>query len=277
MSLEFYRNILEAFPRAISVGLAGLGEPTLHPSLVEMVVMAKSRRMRTSIITNGTRLHEIGAGLIEAGLDRLCISLKCLHRDDFSALTKTPAGVFDRVRENVQLIVALCGKKGSRMDIRLAWVVSRSRLKDIPAAIQMARELGVKHLDLQNLIPSPSGAFTLDEVLVKEDVEAVRQLEDFRASHGENREVEVLWPTLVSRDAAAAGRNCRWYWNTVRVDAFGRMNACGRFYPPREHFVPPLGGKVFNSPHFMEWRRYFLDSSRELPSGCRFCVENHRG
>jgi MoaA/NifB/PqqE/SkfB family radical SAM enzyme len=214
---------------------------------------------------------------VAAGLDRLCISLKSLDRDEFSALTKTPSEGFDRVMENVRFIVALAGKKGSRMDIRLAWVVSKSRLKGIPAAIRLARELGVKNLDLQNLIPSASGAFTLDEVLVKEDLDAVRHLEDFRAEYGGSGDVEVLWPTFVSREARAAKRSCRWYWDTLRVDALGRVNACGRFYPPRESFVPPLDGKVFNSPHFIEWRGYFLDSTRELPSGCKFCVENHRG
>ncbi len=54
----------------------GLGEPLLHPDIVEMVALAEELGARTELITNGLLLdQEMAEGLVQAGLDTLVISV----------------------------------------------------------------------------------------------------------------------------------------------------------------------------------------------------------
>lgn len=58
---------------------AGHGEPLLHPRIAEMVALAKERQVadRVEIVTNASLLtRELSDALIEAGLDRLRVSLQ---------------------------------------------------------------------------------------------------------------------------------------------------------------------------------------------------------
>lgn len=274
--LDLYAGLLNAFPNVVSVELAGLGEPTMHPQLDKMVAMAKSRHMNTSTITNGTYLRKVGPRLIEAGLDHLCISLKALRPATFQSVTGMPPKVYDLVLDNTRFMVDEVKTRKSPMNIRLSLVVFKSQLRDISLATKLAKDLHVKQLELQSLIPSESGAFDLDEALLQEDTKTVAALAEFRAAYDGEPNLEILWPTLISRDPTKAKRTCRWYWKTLRVDVNGYVNACGRVYTPRESYGHALQtADVFNAPHFREWRRYFLNDSQELPDACKFCVESY--
>lgn len=71
---------LGEFPEKVrTLRFVGMGEPLLHPDIVRMVKLAKEANVanRIEIITNGSLLtHEISDGLVEAGLDRLVVSLQ---------------------------------------------------------------------------------------------------------------------------------------------------------------------------------------------------------
>ncbi|WP_415114125.1 GTP 3',8-cyclase MoaA [Microbacterium sp.] len=69
------------------------GEPLLRPDIVEVVgrlaaVEGSSGPVELAMTTNGIRLPELLPGLIEAGLDRLNVSIDTLRRDRFHALTR---------------------------------------------------------------------------------------------------------------------------------------------------------------------------------------------
>lgn len=66
--------------------LAGMGEPLLHPQIVEMVQYAKEKNVAdcVRIITNGSLLSQkMSDGLIEAGLDNLKISLQGIDEEAY--------------------------------------------------------------------------------------------------------------------------------------------------------------------------------------------------
>lgn len=88
---------------------AGLGEPLLHPDIAPMIALAKEAGIADSveIVTNGSLLtHELSDSLINAGLDRLRISLEglsgedylqnCGHKVDFDALCGEIAYFYSR-------------------------------------------------------------------------------------------------------------------------------------------------------------------------------------
>lgn len=69
---------------------AGHGEPLMHSEIAEMVSYAKQTEKfeRIEIVTNGSLLtHELSDRLIEAGLDRLRISLQGVNEDEYRTVS----------------------------------------------------------------------------------------------------------------------------------------------------------------------------------------------
>lgn len=90
MSMELYRRCIDSmkrFPRKLKMlRFAAIGEPLLHRDIAEMVAYAKRAEIAQSvdIVTNGALLTpELSDRLIEAGLDRLRISIEGLSAADY--------------------------------------------------------------------------------------------------------------------------------------------------------------------------------------------------
>jgi len=79
MEMESYRALIRGLSQVPSlnrVSFWGFGEPLLHPDIVEMVSLAKGLGASTDLITNGLLLtRELAERLVEAGLDRLTVSI----------------------------------------------------------------------------------------------------------------------------------------------------------------------------------------------------------
>lgn len=95
MDMGLYKDIikqLKQFPRKIKLlNFAWLGEPLMHPHISEMVKIAKDAEVAETvcIVTNGSLLtNELSDKLIEAGLDRLRISIQGLTAQDYWEVSK---------------------------------------------------------------------------------------------------------------------------------------------------------------------------------------------
>ena len=85
----------------------GLGEPTLHPQVIDIIRYAKEKGVTdVNMHTNGTRLDpNFNKKLIESGLDRLIISLDSAEKDRYESIRvgakfeKVYAGVEDLIRQ----------------------------------------------------------------------------------------------------------------------------------------------------------------------------------
>jgi radical SAM protein with 4Fe4S-binding SPASM domain len=90
MPLDIFQKAVDdlgAFPaRPEAMIFAGHGEPLTHPRIDEMIGCAKRRNAakRVEIVTNGSLLTlELSDRLIQAGLDRLRVSLQGLSAEDY--------------------------------------------------------------------------------------------------------------------------------------------------------------------------------------------------
>jgi len=90
MSMDIYKLIIDSIKsfssQPKSIIFAGHGEPLLHPEIAEMVSLAKQRESaeRVEIVTNGSLLNPaLSDKIINAGLDRLRISLQGLNAEDY--------------------------------------------------------------------------------------------------------------------------------------------------------------------------------------------------
>lgn len=97
-----YEDLCEALDILHERGIRYLtftgGEPMLHPRLLEMVAYAACRRMRPSIVTNGSRLlPERIEGLRDAGLNAIFISIDAASREVHES-NRGLRGVCERIR-----------------------------------------------------------------------------------------------------------------------------------------------------------------------------------
>jgi tetratricopeptide (TPR) repeat protein len=108
MSMELIRKIYDELAEKKLVQQAQLhlmGEPTLHPDLVEVLAYASSKNIKTDLVTNGSTLN---AKTIPKILDALCgvlfVSLQTPTRETFKHRGDTGLG-WDRYIANIRLLV----------------------------------------------------------------------------------------------------------------------------------------------------------------------------
>ncbi len=89
LDTEEVRKILET---AFSLGMEKVkfsgGEPLLHPDIIEMIETASDIGMKDiSLTTNGVSLEEKASELVEAGLDRVNVSLDTIDPEVYEEIT----------------------------------------------------------------------------------------------------------------------------------------------------------------------------------------------
>ena len=136
-----------------SVFFGGLGEPLSHPDIVPMVAEVKALGATVELITNGTLLDdEMSRGLIEAGLDRLWVSLDGARPESYTDV---------RLGATLpQVIANLAHFRDLRVpthlptpEIGIAFVAMRRNIADLPALLRLGRQLGAMHFLVTNILP----------------------------------------------------------------------------------------------------------------------------
>ena len=99
------------------------GEPTLYPNLVEMIKKLKKidSRLDISIITNGIAKKQIYNQIIEAGIDRINVSLHGYNTELFTSITRGTE------RQLIQMFESIDYLKAKKVLGKINYVV----LKDI--------------------------------------------------------------------------------------------------------------------------------------------------
>ncbi|MFA6316837.1 MAG: radical SAM protein [Elusimicrobiota bacterium] len=155
MAPEVFAKLVEDlgdFPGLGSAMLGGFGEPTAHPRILSMVQALKGIKLRTELVSNGTLLDEgLAKGLVEAGLDRLWISLDGTEE---AAFEQVRAGArFKDVVRNVRRLKDLSLAASHPLSLGIAFVVTRKNVSDLEAVGTMARKLGADRVSVSNAIP----------------------------------------------------------------------------------------------------------------------------
>jgi MoaA/NifB/PqqE/SkfB family radical SAM enzyme len=135
------------------VFFGGLGEPLMHPKLVEMIRRVKALGSAVELITNGTILTErISHQLIEAGLDVLWVSLDGATPESYADVRLGAS--LPKVLENLKQF-SQARSKGHRPkpEIGIAFVAMQRNIHDLPAVMRIGRQLRASRLSVSNVLP----------------------------------------------------------------------------------------------------------------------------
>ena len=156
MQMTSYVKLLEDLgraPRMPALSFWGIGEPLLHPHIVEMIRLAGQRGAETELVTNGLLLtRRMADGLLAAGLDRIVVSVDGVSRESH-ADTRSGADL-EIVKKNVASLNAARLFSGlDRPEIGIEFVLMRRNLSDLPQLPDLARSIGASSVIVTNVLP----------------------------------------------------------------------------------------------------------------------------
>lgn len=282
MDPAFFNFLLDLLPNAYRVVLAGLGEPTLHPRLPELVAAAAGRHRLVNLVTNATLLSTAACrSLIEAGLGALTFSLDAA--DSSIAAAVRPGVAVARILANIRACAPLAAAAGIATAVFTA--VSARTVGHLPRLAETVAGLGVQAWMLTDLNFDWNQPHSLDQTLDSAVRTAIRQalraafarklpvlavqgLEQFALAR-RYRDF-LLYPPERLAVRSPARIHCLSPWQTLPVDVTGHASVCDC------HPAAVLGnlhdtplGEIWNGPRMQAWRRQMLSATP--PEACRAC------
>jgi putative metalloenzyme radical SAM/SPASM domain maturase len=156
MTMATFAALEPALPHVEALVLNGIGEPLLHPQLDDFIRRAKELMPSGSWVgfqSNGLLLDEARASsLIEAGLDRLCLSLDAICPDTFRKI-REGCEVDDLEGALMALRKAKNGANGARLRTGVEFVVMRDNIHQLPAVLRWAASRGADFAIVTHLLP----------------------------------------------------------------------------------------------------------------------------
>ncbi len=261
LSWETFNKVKPFFSYAERVLLGGFGESLLHPDYIDMVKAIKEQGPEVYFFTNAIALRrEIAEGLVEAGLDQMCISIGGATKETHAFVRG--ADTFDKVIENLRVLnqyKSANGKKHPSVSFNV--VAMNSVLPEIESIIELASELHVESLWMPHLVAQQKEL--MDESPWSRVEEAKRY---FEAAEKKAHElgVELHLPVL---DECVG--DCLSFFQEVYVTWDGKVLSC-----PFERFV--LGDlashtmdEIWNGPGYLKVRKeYFERGIKEVCPNC---------
>jgi MoaA/NifB/PqqE/SkfB family radical SAM enzyme/alpha-beta hydrolase superfamily lysophospholipase len=288
MPREQFGWILGLLPAAYRVTLVGLGEPLLHPEIVNLIAEASARRRRVSLVTNAAHLDPpLGRALLEAGLDGITFSLDAA--DSALAERIRPGAELGRVLANIRAFAQAAkqwAERGGKAVARAVFTaVSVVNAEHLEALVEVVAGLGVHVLMLSDLNFAENRPVTLWTAGIEPHRQAVRRaarrafarnlpvlgvrgLEEFglRLRYADSllRPISQLWQRSERRT------HCVSPWQTIPVAVNGEVSVCDCQPEFRlgNLLTEPLS-RIWNGRAMVEFRGRMLGG--DPPDACRLC------
>lgn len=156
MTDQIFEALTPAFPHLDAVVLNGIGESLLHPELETFIQRAKALLPEQAWVgfqSNGMALtDQRAASLVDAGLDRICLSIDTVSDDSFRAIRSggEMSGILAAVSS---LNKAKLRGNGRDLRIGIEFVLMRNNLAELPGVIRWAGRNGADFAIVTQLLP----------------------------------------------------------------------------------------------------------------------------
>ena len=156
LDVETFAALEPAFPHLESLVLNGIGEPLLHPLLPQWVRRARQLMPEPGWIgfqTNGLLLDRpLARELVNAGLDRICLSVDGIHPETFSKV-RQGENLGDMERAFAVLADARHAFPHARLRVGAEFVTLRDNLLQLPETVRWVAERGADFLIVSQALP----------------------------------------------------------------------------------------------------------------------------
>jgi tungsten cofactor oxidoreducase radical SAM maturase len=154
MDVEVFRQLVEqtaALPELQRIVLSGLGEPLMHPHLLEMVRLARERGLAVTLGTNGLLLDKaVSRELVGLGIDRLVVSLDGVKPETYAGVRGVALA---QVLENICGLNDVKRELGSLVPaLGIEFVALRSNVAELAHLTGLASRLGAARVLVSNVL-----------------------------------------------------------------------------------------------------------------------------
>ncbi len=156
MSMSTFEALVPALRNAETLVLNGIGESLLHPELEEFIRRAKQLMPAGSWVgfqSNGLLLDQSRAySLVDAGLDRICLSLDAICPDTFRKIRE--GGEVDDLEEAFSALRAARERnRDSSLKVGVEFVIMRDNIYQLPEVIRWSASRGADFVVVTHLLP----------------------------------------------------------------------------------------------------------------------------
>jgi radical SAM protein with 4Fe4S-binding SPASM domain len=254
-------DVIVADARVPTVSFTG-GEPTMRPDLPEAIAYAKSRGLRTNLITNGIRLSEDGyaALLAQAGLDSAQVSLEApqavIHDDIVQR-----SGAWEKTVQGIRNLQA------AGVHVHTNSTINKRNREHLVALVDFVAEMGLPYLSMNMVIRTGDAVGTM-EIGYDEIGDLVLPPRDRAEEHG----IRLVWyspvPLCLFNPVAhgLGSQSCSAADGLLSIAPDGSVLPCSSFEQGVGNLLHESFDRIWNRRAALYWRR-----KEFLPPGCRNC------
>lgn len=269
MPVAMFRRIIDHMPPAYVAVLQGIGEPTLHPDILELVTIARGSGKFQGVSFNTNALaHGIDfyRKLIHAGLNHLSISVDSFNQD---IAERCRSGTLTRkLRERVVEL-----RREFPLNYTISIVLSRLNLYDFPNTLAELNGIGKFMVEIQPMMiyagqpPEPGQE---DKYLGPDEVTLFNRMRD------------LITPTLPNLEIITAGPlwhegrmvRCTRPFTSPYVTVDGYLTPCCTILSPDVYGQTSVHDMTFEdawrSPGVSDWIKSYIEKQPDICIGCTF-------
>jgi radical SAM protein with 4Fe4S-binding SPASM domain len=281
MSLQLFKKIAaDVFPISQKLLLSVGAEPFMSRSFPEMLQIAATYNIPSiSFVTNGTLLTpQHIEQIIAAGVHEMIVSVDGATAETYEAIRR--GANFDRLIENLRILQQMKAEYHSAIpEIRFSVVLMRKNIKELPAILTLAKELGVKYVGGAHLVvyegldmkeESLSAHRELANSYLDEARELARKL-NISFAAPPDFPLSDISETSSPSDAASSGKHCHWPWNEILIYPDGTVYPCCYWYETGRmgDFSTQRFDEIWNGEQYRQLRREL--TTKSLRETCRKC------
>jgi len=144
---------LKSMPAPPTILFGGIGEPTFHRDLPDMIRQVKETGCRVEMVTNGTLLTaERSRQIIKAGLDMVWVSIDGAKPESYADV-RLGAELPNTIKNIEQFRRLRRPRHRAVPEIGIAFVAMKRNIGDLPELLALGKRLGVTQFHVSNLLP----------------------------------------------------------------------------------------------------------------------------
>lgn len=220
---------VQALPHPPTVVFGGLGEPLVHPDILDMLRQAKRAEARVELITNGVLLDDACArALIDLGLDGLWVSLD-------GASPECYAGV--RVEGDLSVVMANLERlrdlkilrRVQQPRIGVCFVAMKRNLAELPDVLKLEYRIGAREFLITHVYPHTQEL--LEEALYRRSIgDSLRSRSRIRMARPQfTRDTAWMLDAMINGHYGARLEGLDALWPTDTCPFVFRGSACVRW------------------------------------------------
>lgn len=223
ISVKNFGNIIYKIPHVENIHIQGMGEPFLHPNILELFKIAKTKCQYVTTTTNASLLNPINAeDILRSGLSHINISLDTMDENIFN---KTRPGICLRtILRNIKSFIETRNDILANCTIAIGSVAKKDTINNAIDVINFSKEVGADFYYLQNLhTHSKNSPYYKNNTIKKKDAHIVKLIEKIHKISNLSNRLTIFVPSFFQSNRRAT---CRWPRRGVNITWDGYVTSC---------------------------------------------------